>query len=130
MAIITREQVLSSTRFEKVEVDVSEWGKIDPETGKPEKTTVFVRELSGREKDAFEAGLFSLKGRKQKVNLDDVRARMAVLVCCDEQGKNIFQPEDVEWLTKKSVRPLTRIYNAAKELNDLDDEDEEELLKN
>ncbi|MDR0609276.1 MAG: hypothetical protein LBG58_04140 [Planctomycetaceae bacterium] len=55
---------------------------------------------------------------------------MAVLVCCDENRRPIFQPSDVEWLTKKSSRPLTRIYNAAKELNDLSDEDEEELLKN
>ncbi|MDR0705451.1 MAG: hypothetical protein LBF88_10755 [Planctomycetaceae bacterium] len=113
-----------------VEVDVTEWGEIDPETGKPKKSTVFVRELSGREKDLFEAGLISVKGRKQKLNLDDMRARMAVLVCCDENRKPIFMPSDVEWLTKKSSRPLTRIYNAAKELNDLSDEDEEELLKN
>ncbi len=55
---------------------------------------------------------------------------MAVLVCCDENGNRIFEPADVEWLTHKSVRPLTRIYNAAKELNDISDEDEEELLKN
>ncbi|MDR1484126.1 MAG: hypothetical protein LBT09_04810 [Planctomycetaceae bacterium] len=130
MTLLSREIASESERFEMVEVDVTEWGKIDPETGKPEKTTVFVRELSGREKDAFESGLITIKGRKQKINLDDIRARMAVLVCCDEKQKPIFNPEDFSWLTKKSSRPLTRIYNAAKELNDLSDEDEEELLKN
>jgi hypothetical protein len=86
--------------------------------------------LSGREKDAFESGLITIKGRKQKINLDDIRARMTVLVFCDEKQKPIFNPEDVSWLTKKLSRPLTRIYNAAKEFNDLSDEDEEELLKN
>jgi hypothetical protein len=121
---------MKSERFEMVEVDVTEWGVIDSVTGQPQKSTVFVRELSGREKDAFESGLITIKGRKQKINLDDMRARMAVLVCCDENHNPIFKPEDVEWLTKKSSRPLTRIYNAAKELNDLSDEDEEELLKN
>ncbi len=55
---------------------------------------------------------------------------MAVLVCCDEKGTRLFQPEDVEWLTNKSVRPLSRIYNVAKKLNDLSNEDEKELLKN
>ncbi|MDR1270624.1 MAG: hypothetical protein LBK82_13970 [Planctomycetaceae bacterium] len=130
MTIISREIIAKSERFEMVEVDVTEWGEIDTETGKPKKSSVFVRELSGREKDAFEAGLVSIKGQKQKVNLDDVRARMAVLVCCDENRNPIFRPEDVQWLTKKSSRPLTRIYNAAKKLNDLSEEDEEELLKN
>jgi hypothetical protein len=130
MTVITRNVVMESERFEMVEVDVSEWGEIDTETDKPKKSTVFVRELSGREKDQFEAGIVSVKGRKQKLNLDDMRARLAVLVCCDENRKPIFLPSDVEWLTKKSSRPLTRIYNAAKALNDLSEEDEEDLLKN
>ncbi|MDR1383324.1 MAG: hypothetical protein LBJ67_05705 [Planctomycetaceae bacterium] len=135
MGILSREDAMTSRgKYAMIEVDVTEWGpidaEIDAETGKPEKTLVYVRELSGREKDAFESGLVSIKGRKQKLNLEDMRARMAVLVCCDAEGNAIFRPEDVEWLTKKSCRPLTRIYNAAKELNDLSNEDEEELLKN
>ncbi len=130
MGILTREMATQADRFNMVEVDVTEWGPLDPETGKPQTTTVFVREMTGREKDNFEAGLISVNGRKQKMNLADVRARLAILVCCDENGSLIFKPEDVEWLTKKSVRPLSRIYNAAKDLNDLSDEDEEELLKN
>ncbi len=129
MNILTRDQVIQASRREKVQVDVTEWGPIGDD-GTPIPTFVFVRELSGREKDEFEAGLVTIKGRKQKMNLDDLRARMAVLVCCDENSNRIFEPADVEWLTHKSVRPLTRIYNAAKELNDMSDEDEEELLKN
>ncbi len=130
MGILTREMATQADRFNMVEVDVTEWGPLDPETGQPQTTTVFVREMTGREKDNFEAGLISVNGRKQKMNLADVRARLAILVCCDENGNLIFKPEDVEWLTKKSVRPLSRIYNATKDLNDLSDEDEEELLKN
>jgi hypothetical protein len=130
MSIISRESVIKSERFEMVEVDVTEWGEINPETGKPQKSSVFVRELSGREKDNFESGLVEIKGRKQKLKLEDLRARMAVAVCCDENRNPIFKSEDVEWLTQKSSRPLTRIYNAAKEINDLSEEDEEELLKN
>lgn len=129
MGVLTRDMVLRADRFEMVEVDVTEWGPIG-EDGKPQKTTVFVRELSAKEKDKFEAGLVSLKGNKSKTNLDDIRARMAVLVCCNENREPIFSPEDVAWLTKKGVRPLSRIYNAAKELNDLSEEDEEELVKN
>ena len=130
MGTLTREMALQANRFEMIEVDVSEWGPINGETGKPDPTTVFVRELSGKEKDAFEAGMVSIKGRKQKANLEDLRARLAVLVCCDEHRNPIFGPEDIAWLTTRSVRPLQRILNAAKELNDISDEDEEELIKN
>ena len=113
-----------------VEVDVTEWGEIDPKTNQPKPTKVFVREMTGRERDEFEASMIAGRGKKQKLNIGDLRARMAVLVCCNDKGELIFKPEDVQWLTNKSVRPLTRIYNAAKELNDLSDEDEEELIKN
>jgi hypothetical protein len=37
MTFLSREIASESERFEMVEVDVTEWGKIDPETGKPEK---------------------------------------------------------------------------------------------
>ncbi|MDR0608865.1 MAG: hypothetical protein LBG58_02035, partial [Planctomycetaceae bacterium] len=32
-------------------VDVTEWGELNSETGQPEPTFVFVRELSAKEKD-------------------------------------------------------------------------------
>jgi hypothetical protein len=48
MTTLTRELVSKSNRFEMVEVDVTEWGEIDPETNQPQKTTVFVRELTAR----------------------------------------------------------------------------------
>jgi hypothetical protein len=131
MSILTKEKFAAAFHtFEKVEVDVTEWGEIDPATKKREKTTVFVRELSAREKDRFEASLFAGKGKKRDLALHDMRAKMAVLVCCDADGNAIFEPEDVEWLTQKPVRPLSRIYNAAMELNGYSEEDEEELLKN
>jgi hypothetical protein len=131
MGILTREKFAKTFHtFEKAEVDVSEWGEIDPETGKPEKTTVFVRELSAREKDQYEASLVSVKGKKRDMNFQDMRAKMAVLVCCDENGKPIFDPDDYEWLSQKPGKPLSRIYDTAVKLNGYSEEDEEELLKN
>jgi hypothetical protein len=130
MELLKRENAVAAIRFEKIQVDVTEWGEVDPETGKQKETFVYVRELSAREKDQFEAGLVSLRGTKHKLNLDNLRARMAVLVCCDAESKAIFSQDDVGWLTDRGCRPLTRIYNAAKRLNELSDEDEEELLKN
>jgi hypothetical protein len=131
MNILSREKFAATFHnFDKVEVDVTEWGEIDPATGKREKTTVFVRELSAREKDRFEASLIAGKGKKRDIAFQDMRAKMAVLACCDADGKAIFQPEDVAWLTQKPVKPLSRIYDAVVQLNGYTEEDEEELLKN
>lgn len=130
MTLLTRETALKLEHFAIEKVDVTEWGELNSETGQPEPTFVFVRELSAKEKDDFEMSLLSHKGRKRKVNLENFRARLAVLVCCDENRQPVFLPSDVEWLTKKPVRVLSRITEAAKRLNDLSDEDEEELLKN
>ncbi|MDR2757617.1 MAG: hypothetical protein LBC20_18155 [Planctomycetaceae bacterium] len=130
MTLLTREVALTQEHFAIEKVDVTEWGTIDPETGKPEPTYVYVRELSAKEKDAFETSLVSGTGKKQKINLENFRARLAVLVCCDENRLPIFRSEDVERLTQKPVKVLSRIAEVAKRLNDLSDEDEEELLKN
>lgn len=129
MTVLTRDTIIKHNTFRKVEVDVTEWGEIDPETGKPQKTTVFVREMSARERDIYEASMF--KGKKTKVlNLIDGRAKMVVAVACDADGNAIFQPEDVEWLTLKPVGFINRIFAAASELNNFTEEDEEELVKN
>ena len=112
--LLTREIVQQSERFEIVEVDVSEWGNIDPETGKPERTTVFVREMSAWERDGWESSLTYEKKGKRKFNFINARARLAVIVCCDENRQPVFRPEDADWLGRKSVRPLERIFKAAK----------------
>ena len=130
MPLITREQVIQSNNFDIVKVDVSEWGEINPETGKPDEAWVFVREMSAREKDQFESSQLEIKKEQLQRNVKDLRARLAVIVCCDESRNPIFHPCDVEWLTNQNVRPLSRIANAAKKLNDISGEDEEELVKN
>ncbi len=115
---------------ERIEVDVTELAPANEYTGIQEKTTVFVRALTAREKDKYEESLVSFKGKKRKIDLSDSRARMAVLCCVDENNRPIFKPEDVDWLSTKSAKALTRIADAAKQLNEISDEDEEELLKN
>jgi hypothetical protein len=132
MTLLTREAIKQKSTFEIVEVDVSELGSINPETGERERTTVFVREMSARQRDGYEATLFSKKGKTMEPNLKDIRAKLAVATCCDADGNLIFCPEDVEYLSQQSVKALDRICEAARKLNGLNDDgvDEEELVKN
>jgi len=131
MTLLTREHIQSNSTFEMVEVDVSEWGNIDPKTGERERTTVFVREMSARERDDYEASHLIGKGKKARTNFKDMRAKLAIATCCDADGNLIFTPHDVQWLSSKPVKVLDRICDAANKINGMrQEEDEEETLKN
>ena len=125
MTLLTREAITQKITFDMVEVDVSEWG------APGEQTTVFVREMSARERDAYDATLVSGKGKKTSVNFKDMRAKLVIASACDADGKLIFLPEDAEWLSQKPVKVLDRICDAARKVNGLSiEEDEEEQVKN
>ena len=116
-----------------VEVDVSEWGTpgtVD-EHGNPERTTIFVREMSARQRDEYEASIVTVNGTKTAPNFKDMRAKMVIAACCDADGTQIFRPEDAEFLSAKPSKVLDRICEAARKLNDFSaDTPEEELVKN
>ena len=130
MNLLTRETIIKHSTFKTVEVDVTEWGEIDPETGKPIPTSVFVREMTAAQRDRYESSMFTGKAGKKDLNLIDGRTKMVIATACDADGNLIFQPEDLEWLREKPVRFLNRIFEAAQKLNGFTDEDEEEILGN
>ena len=114
---------MAANCFKKVKIDTSDWTP-------GEESWIYVRELSARERDEFENSLTSGTGKKLKFETKDVRARLAVLVCCDEAGARIFSPDDVDWLSQRPAGILSKIYDAAQQLNNFSDEDVEELVKN
>ena len=86
-----------------------------------------MRTLNGTERDAFEQ---SMVGKKNKTNLDNVRARFAVLTICDESGNRLFTANDATELGKKSAAALDRVFAVAQRLNGFSSEDAKELAKN
>jgi len=91
------------------------------------KTDVYLRVLSGVERDRFELALNDGLTGKAKPN---VRAFLAVMCLCDESGKRLFKDSDAEALGEKNAVALDRVFSVAKELNVLDDEDVERIEKN
>lgn len=97
---------------------------------------VFVRQMTGRERDRFEQSLMmEVKGTRGEVtyerSLEDFRAKLAVNTVCDEGGKNILRPDDYQRLSQNmSAARLERIVNAAQELNKISEQDKENLVKN
>ncbi|MCL2306153.1 MAG: hypothetical protein FWC43_12490 [Planctomycetaceae bacterium] len=131
MTLLTRDEALKPNNHFRIEqVDVTEWGDPDPVTGEREPKFVFVRQISSAERDALENSVIIQKRNKQIFDWKNYRAKIAVLVCCDEAGRPIFKPGDEEYLGNKSIGPMERIHNMHKKLNSFSDEDEEELVKN
>ena len=117
MAILSRDAILAAEDREFVTVDVSEWGG-----------QVRLRSITVKERDAYEASLFEQRGRDRKMNLDNARAKLIILCAVDGEGSRLFTKEDLTALARKSAKPMDRLYDAARKLCGISDEDAEELV--
>lgn len=124
MAFLNRESLLKKEAFKVKRVDLGD------------DDYVYVRQMSGRERDRFEASLLKeVTGKKGRVtykrSLEDFRAKLAVNTLCDHSGNSILNPQDYEVLSQNmSADRLERIVNVAQELNHISEDDKEELIKN
>lgn len=119
MNVLTKNEILSQSDREIEMVEVPEWGGV-----------VFVRSLSGEERDQFEASIIERNGRDVRTNLRNLRARLVVLAACDESGNPIFSPGDADALGAKSAAALDRIFSVAQRLSGLRENDVQELAEN
>lgn len=121
MKLLNREKLLKKEEFDIVEVAL----------GKGE--CVYVRQMSGRERDKFEQSIISLKEDGSGIDrkMEDFRAKLAVCTVCDEKGTLLFEPSDFDQLSQNmSAARLEKIVNVAQELNKITEEDKEGLVKN
>ena len=78
---------------------------------------VYVRIMSGNERDAFEAEMIERRGTNGKQNLRGLRASLCVRVMCDEDGVRLFDDADAEELGEKSAAALDQVFDAAQSAN-------------
>ncbi len=117
--LLTRDDILKAQDLPVEEIEVREWGGL-----------VRVRGLTGAERDAFEQSIVERQGKKARMNLRNVRAKLVALCVVDEQGNRLFTDDDVEALGRKSAAALDRIFEVAQRLSGLTPADVEELLGN
>lgn len=111
---LTREAILTKRPVRMQAVEIPEWGG-----------TVHVRVLTGRERDAWEEECANAKG-----SLANIRARLAVRVCCDDQGNALFKPADAADLGQQDGAALARIFDVAIKINRMTKADIDELVGN
>jgi hypothetical protein len=113
MGLLSREQLLK-----KVDLKIK---KVDLENDH----FVYVREMTGREKDWWEQSLMKEvksgdddQSIKVIRSLEDARAKLAVCTVCNENGDLLFKFEDWELLSKHiPAQMLSIIALAATEIN-------------
>jgi len=125
MALLNRELLLKREVLEVTRVDLG-----------PDEF-VFVRQMTGRERDVFEQSLLK-KNRDGKGTIigyeqstEDFRAKLAVVTICDEEGNLLLRPGDFSVLSQSmSARKLEKIINVAQKINAISEEDKEAIVKN
>jgi hypothetical protein len=83
---------------------------------------VYIKTLSGTERDAFEDAYSSDK-------MKNFRVRFLVLTLCDENGERLFSDSEVEELGKKSATVISKLFEKAWGINAFRAEDVEALGK-
>lgn len=124
MPLLSRKELLQKELLQVVKVDL----------GGDE--FVFVKQMTGRDRDRFEQSILKEKTSDKGVisyerNIEDFRAKLAVLTVCDEEGNLLLKPEDFPTLSANmSAARLERIIEEAQRINKISKEDKESLVKN
>ncbi len=114
-----RNAIITADDLKREQVEVPEWG-----------VTVYVRTMTGAEKDLYEEETYKFNGDDVEINRRNLRARLVVKTLCDENGKRLFNDGEQDLIASKSGAAIDRIFEVASKLNALTKADEEQLVKN
>ena len=114
--MLTKKQILEADdrKFEKVKVP--EWGG-----------EVFVRVMSGWERDKYEMDMFQ---RRKDGESPNIRGSLCGLCIVDDKGVRIFSDGEVGELAGKSGAALDRVFDVAQRLNGIGEFEMKEFEKN
>lgn len=118
MTVLKRDDILKVSDIKIELVPVPEWGG-----------DVYVKGMTGAERDKFESSIIKGRGEDAEVNYTNMRSKLASLTICDETGKRLFTENDVQALSQKSASALQRVFIVAQRLSGITKEDTEELVE-
>ena len=116
---LTREQILKASDIAIEKVSVPEWGG-----------DVYVKGMTAKERDSFESSIIIKAGKHQRVNMNNIRAKLVARSICDKDGELMFTEKDVSVLADKSASAMQKVFAVAQRLSGITEEDTEDLLKN
>lgn len=110
---LTRDEILAAEDRQVEEVSAPEWGGI-----------VRVQAISAMDRDRYEQRVSGMK------DWGGIRATLCVQCIVDDEGNRIFTDDDIEALSQKSGAVIDRVFEVARRLNGMTDEDIQEMEKN
>lgn len=124
MKVLKKNQIFGKEDVLKKEfVAIPEWG--DGSSG------LFVREMTGRERDSYDNSLFDAAAAGEKLfSSDNFRAKLVAATACDENDRLVFDFSDVSILGQRSGKVIGRLYDVAKKLNGIGEKEMKEIVKN
>ena len=114
--VLSKEQILQADDLKRETVDIPEWNG-----------EVLLRELRGRERDAFEEGSMD---KQRNVTMTNMRARLVALSAIDEEGDRLFTSKEAKELGDKSATALNRLFEVCCRLSGITSDDVDALEKN
>lgn len=119
--LLSKDQILGGDRKKTVDVPIKEWGG-----------DVRLQELSASDRDMWENESFVLnaEGTGAKFNPKHARARLVVRCIVDDKGKRMFTDDEVAAIGSLSASTVQRLFNAARKLNAISNDDLKELEGN
>lgn len=115
MADLTADDILAADDLTLVPVKVREW----------KNGTVYIRVLPVGEMERYQRE-FAEKREK----FEDWRVKLLVRCLCDKSGKPLFSPDQMDQLSAKSIKAISRLFDLAMKHNAVTPEDVEEMAKN
>lgn len=119
MTLLTRDQIVEVDDAQFEDIEVPEWGG-----------TVRVVGMTGSQRDAYEASIIEQKGGERRVVLANARAKLVQRCLVGEDMRPLFSREDVSILGRKSAIALERVFDKARALSGMSEEDMEKLVEN
>lgn len=120
MAVLTGDQIREAARNAKIDREQL----VVPELG----GAIYVRGMSGKERDKFEEGLRIRKGsRAGQSDLRNYRATLAVKVIVDESGERLLNDGDAELFGRLPAGVLDRILQKCQQLSGKAEEEIDDL---
>ena len=117
--MLNRDDILAVLDIKIEKVEVPEWGG-----------SVFIKSMTGAEKDAYDDSICDLDGQEVVMNMVDASAKLCAKTICDKDGKRLFTKKDILALGKKNGRALERCSKVARRLSGYKKDDIPTILKN
>lgn len=114
MSNALRTKILAAKPAKLEPVEVPEWGGV----------TVYVRELTVGQRDAFEDGLVDRKGGTVTLRTIGLKSSLLVQTLCDEDGNRIFEDGDEKLVSELGAAGVERVFAVAQRVNKMRKDDE------